>query len=81
MPYSLKVDVGNKHALHEPKLKNIKQNGLVPNQLMAWRITLNCTGKFITQSHINITLQIPLTPSLKNITTIVIQRKKICTGK
>lgn len=76
----MQITVSNRHAIHQPKLRNIKKKGLVPNKLTSWRIMLNCTGKLITQAHVNITLQVPLTPSLQNITTIVIQRKKICTG-
>ena len=78
MPYTFAVSVSDKEALHEARYFNIEPRGLVPNNLMSWGVLLNCTGEIVGEPHVNITINVPLHKSIKDITSIVIQRKKTC---
>lgn len=77
MPYNLSVKVANREALTAPVL-NISEQGLVPPTLSAWSLRLTCTGKLTTQVDVAITLEVPMTTSLSDLTTLTILRKKIC---
>ncbi|KAK7086435.1 hypothetical protein SK128_011940 [Halocaridina rubra] len=77
MPYNLSVHVGNREALAAPVL-NISEQGLVPTRLSTWSLRLTCTGKLTTQVDVSITLEVPMTTSLSDLTTLTVLRKKIC---
>lgn len=76
MPYTLRVDVGNREAIEQPVL-SIKDKSIVPQHLEAWTITLKCTGRLTTQVDVKITIKVAFT-SVSNVTTLTILRKKIC---
>ena len=77
MPYNVSISVGNRHAMHEPRL-SIKKRGLVPSDSSTWTVLLNCTGRLSTQVDVDITLQLPMKDNLDQITTLTILRKKMC---
>ncbi|XP_068239049.1 tyrosine-protein kinase RYK-like isoform X1 [Palaemon carinicauda] len=77
MPYNLSVQIANREALSSPVL-NISEQGLVPTQLSSWTVRMICTGKLTTQVDVSITLEVPMTTSLSELTTLTILRKKIC---
>ncbi|CAL4067468.1 unnamed protein product, partial [Meganyctiphanes norvegica] len=76
MPYTVRVDVGNREAIEQPVL-SIKDRSIVPQDLEAWTLTLKCTGRLTTQVDVKITIQVAFT-SVSNVTTLNILRKKIC---
>ncbi|KAG1653869.1 Tyrosine-protein kinase RYK [Nymphon striatum] len=75
--YSLATQSYDVEALDHPKF-NVSSTGIVPFEVSAgFQVALICSGKKSTEVRVMITLNVTI-PSAKNITTLNLERTKIC---
>ncbi|KAL3290181.1 hypothetical protein HHI36_023541 [Cryptolaemus montrouzieri] len=75
LPYSIDV-TANSAALYPPQL-NISATGNVPRSSQIFSISLPCTG--LAAAEVMITININISVSHNNLTSLVLKRRKICT--
>ncbi|XP_071441728.1 tyrosine-protein kinase Dnt [Hetaerina americana] len=79
LPYALAIDVSDPAALSTPST-NVSLSGGVPTTPQTFMVVLPCSGTINAEVNVTLRLNVTLSPheSLKNATSLVFKRKKIC---
>lgn len=77
LPYAINIVTADPTVLPPPTL-NISRTGSIPTEVETFGIAMRCSGLRSAEVEVTITIEVTLNRATKNVTELVLRRKKIC---